>query len=196
MAIQDTFIGNLRAARNIANGMAPIARTTTATPSSSNTQGRVDQPAPMSADEKRRRLDSAWNGTISIDGASDDFSSARQGSRFAYGDRLRGRVTPLQYESFVNNIDNFQNMMNEWVAEDDPLERTNIVNKYSTQYKFNDNVILKDLLDSLAPYDSMDYEAFLNGGKRFTRDRRDQWVGAFKENMEEAKRRYYPYMRV
>ena len=193
--MQDAFIGNLRAARNIANGTAPISRTARAASVAVNVPRNIDQPASPSIEDRRRMINNAWNGAISLDGASSDFDSARQGSRFSYRDRLRGRVTPLQYESFVNNIGNFQNMMDEWAVEDDPQKRADVIKKYSAQYDFNNNVVFEDLLKSLAPYDSMDYNASLNGGERFTRDRRNQWVDAFRENMETAKQRYYPYMR-
>ena len=144
--------------------------------------------------EQYRQEMSAKNGTRYLDVDEEKAQAAANGSLFtALGDIFHGRVTPKQYESFVNNRGNFEQMIEEWVNEDDPFKRSDIINKYTYKYGFADNLILSDLIaNGLAYYDWGDAYDHDHEGANFSLEGRKKWADAMKENMDYAEIKYNP----
>lgn len=187
MAIQDTFIGNLRAAGDIARGMArvsaPLKNTAPVDKSSPIYNSNIDKPT-NPAPAVRPRENNAQ-----LDQKS--YNAAESGTMFALRDRLDG-VPSDQYQDFINNRPKFSEMMSLWVEEDDPHKRINIVRDYATKNRFIDNKIFADLLDTLGQYDDGNINDKNAPADAFTREMRKQWQDAFEEDMDAAQYVYNP----
>lgn len=124
----------------------------------------------------------------------DEQEPAYNSSLFVGNDRFRGKVTPEQYDNFVNNRFNFDRMLLDWLVEDDPRKRTEIINKYSDKYGFRDNLILNDLIaNGIGWFDYGDANDHERPGAKFDIIGRMDWLRTLKENMDYAEKRYSPY---
>lgn len=187
MAIVDTLIGNLRAAKDIARGTAsvnaPRKNTSSADKSSPLYSPNIDKPI-NSAPAMRPRENNAQ-----LDQKS--YNAAESGTMFALRDRLDG-VSSNQYQDFISNRPKFSEMMGLWAEEDDPNKRIDIVHDYATKNRFIDNKIFADLLETLGYYDDGNINDKNAPADAFTREMRKQWRDAFEENMDAAQYVYSP----
>lgn len=187
MAVQDAFIGNLRAAKNIARGMAALREsrrdTSSADKSSPIYNSNIDKPTNpagrMPTRENNAQLDQK------------SYDAAESGTRFVLRDRLNG-VPSDQYQDFLNNRQQFSEMMNLWSDEDDPNKRIDIVRDYATRNRFMENKIFADLLNELGRYDDGNINDKNAPADAFTRKMRKEWQKAFESNMDAAQDIYNP----
>lgn len=183
MAIVDTFIGNLRAAQNIARGTAPLVQKKQ--PSATNIPKDIDKPT----------LPDDYTTYHEVSGRDyaqlpDSSEYAENATRFSFFPRIS--VTDDQYYDFMNNKNVFSEMMGKWAREDSPQKRSDIVRQYSQMYNFYDNAIFADLIDDLSQYDygnEYDEDAPADA---FTPQRRKEWWDAFEENMKAAQDLFNP----
>lgn len=62
-------------------------------------------------------------------------------------------VSYSDYEDFMSKRGAFDEMMHAWADEDDYQNRVNILDNYNQQYGFSNNVIQRELLNSLRGYE-------------------------------------------
>lgn len=190
MAIQDNFIGNLRAARDVARGMAPLREPreeTSSVDKSSPIYGpNIDKPINSVRQMPTREL-YAQPGEAQRKAA--DF-----GTRFLGINRL-GEVSPDQYQNFIDGRQQFSEMMNLWSDEDDPNKRIDIVRDYAARNRFMENKIFADLLNSLWQYDDGNIHDKNAPADAFTRKMRKEWQEAFESNMDAAQDIFNPERR-
>lgn len=189
MAIQDTFIGNLRAARNIASGMA--------SPAPADTKATADKSNPFygpNIDKPRNPTGRMPTREFSTQPGEAQRKMADSGAKFLWKSRI-GEVSSDQYRNFVNGRQQFSEMMNLWSDEDDPNKRIDIVHDYATRNRFMENKIFADLLDSLGQYDNGNINDKNAPADSFTRKMRKEWQKAFEENMDAAQDIYNPERR-
>lgn len=189
MAIQDTFIGNLRAARDIASGMANL------TPA--DTKATADKSSPFygaNIDKPRNPAGRMPTREFNTQPGEAQRKMADSGTKFLWESRI-GEVSSDQYQNFVNGRQQFSEMMNLWSDEDDPNKRINIVRDYATRNRFMENKIFADLLDKLGQYDNGNINDKNAPADSFTRKMRKEWQKAFEENMDAAQNIYNPERR-
>lgn len=126
MAIQDTFIGNLRAARNIASGMAPVVQRKEAkAPSPTDVSRGVDQPV-VDWGKWRDNHSAAVNGSVyeSTEWKSPEENITPGG---------KSPIQPLSYGD-IQRILPYRNLftqaMNEYINEPDRQKRYQILDNY------------------------------------------------------------------
>lgn len=190
MAIQDTFIGNLRAAKDIARGMAalrePHGDTSSVDKSSPAYGPNIDKPTNPTGRMPTREFNTQPGEA--------QRKMADSGTKFLWKSRI-GEVSPDQYRDFLNNRQQFSEMMSLWTDEDNPNKRINIVRDYATRNRFMENKIFADLLDSLGQYDNGNINDKNAPADSFTRKMRKEWQKAFEENMDAAQDIYNPERR-
>lgn len=158
--------------------------------SSSLGGGKVDTPTNLPNMAKPSPL-------LEVGPYGDEQEPAYNSSLFVGDDRFGGKVTPEQYDNFVNNRFNFDRMLLDWLVEDDPRKRTEIINKYSDKYGFRDNLILNDLIaNGIGWFDYGDANDHASPGAKFDIIGRMDWLNALKENMDYAEKHYSPYRTV
>lgn len=189
MAIQDTFIGNLRAARNIASGMA--------SPAPADTKATADKSNPFygpNIDKPRNPTGRMPTREFNTQPGEAQRKMADSGTKFLWKSRI-GEISSDQYRNFVNGRQQFSEMMSLWSDEDDPNKRIDIVHDYATRNRFMENKIFADLLDSLGQYDNGNINDKNAPADSFTRKMRKEWQKAFEENMNAAQDIYNPERR-
>ena len=190
MAVQDSFIGNLRAARDIARGMAALREPhedASSVDKSSPIYGpNIDKPANPAGRIPAREFN------VQPDEAQRKMADS--GAKFLWKSRI-GEVPPDQYRDFLNNRQQFSEMMSLWTNEDNPNKRINIVHDYATRNHFMDNKIFADLLDELGQYDDGNINDKNAPADAFTRKMREEWQRTFEDNMDAAQDIYNPERR-
>lgn len=190
MAVQDSFIGNLRAAENIARGMAALK----------NPRGdasSVDRSSPLygpNIDKPTNPAGYAQTREFNTQPGEAQRDMANSGTKFLWRSRI-GEVSPDQYQDFLNNRQQFSEMMSLWTNEDNPNKRINIVHDYATRNNFMDNKIFAGLLDELGQYDNGNINHKNAPVDAFTRKMREEWQKAFEHNMDAAQDIYNPERR-
>lgn len=125
MAIQDNFIGNLRAARDIARGTAPITKSAKKTEPPKNVPGNIDQP------------------TTDLGKWRDNHAAANRGSLFekAWNNPEEniapgaGAIRPLTFndvQAVMPYKPLFEQAISEYTSEPNGDERIKILDKYGT----------------------------------------------------------------
>lgn len=190
MAIQDTFIGNLRAADSIARGTArvsaPLKNTASVDKSSPIYGPNIDKSTNPAGQTQTREFNAQPSET--------QRDVANSGTKFLWRSRV-GEVSPDQYQDFLNNRQQFSEMMSLWTNEDNPNKRINIVHDYATRNNFMGNKIFADLLDELGQYDNGNINHKNAPADAFTRKMREEWQKAFEHNMDAAQDIYNPERR-
>lgn len=130
MAIQDSFIGNLRSAKSIANGTAPITnppRKTTTTDAPRNVPQNIDQPT-VDWGKWRDSHDTAVNGTLWESTAwNNPEENITPGA---------GAIRPLTFNDVQTVMPYkplFEQAITEYINEPDSDKRIEILDNYGTK---------------------------------------------------------------
>lgn len=124
MAIQDNFIGNLRAARDIASGTAPIVKNTKKVESPKNVPKNIDQPV---ATNRLKTIDdniSAHRGTLFDTAWKNPAENISPGAGIISPLTFNDVQTILPYKTL------FDQAISEYANEPDQKKRITILDKY------------------------------------------------------------------
>ena len=126
MAIQDNFIGNLRAARDIARGTAPITKSTKKTEPPKNVPENIDQPTT----DRMKWRDSHG---IAANGALWDTAWNNPEENYTPGAGLLRPLTFNDVQAVMPYKPLFEQAITEYVNEPDSNRRIEILDKYGTE---------------------------------------------------------------